>query len=314
MRFFCYVFLISIFFITNVNAELKITFSGVAKQTFKEEMTSATYELPVGPFYKGSVKTLLVTGKVLKKAWHIKSPNETVTSLRDSMKAQLEEEGFKLLYECETQICGGFDFRFHTEILPDPKMHIDLGNYKFFSARRQTGENTEFLSCIVSRGGNSLFLQLFLINNKVSPDLELMSSNLVGEAAIDSLKYSKKTIHELLDEFGSAVLSDVEFKAGLSELDDKEYLSLIDLAKYLNSNKKFKVVLVGHTDAEGDLDKNVKLSKERAESVAGRLISQFDIKQDRVSFEGIGFLSPRASNLNAEGRNNNRRVEVIILK
>ena len=66
MRFFCYVFLISIFFITNVNAELQITFSGVAKQTFKEEMTSATYELPVGPFYKGSVKTLLVTGKVLK--------------------------------------------------------------------------------------------------------------------------------------------------------------------------------------------------------------------------------------------------------
>ena len=104
MRFFCYVFLISIFFITNVNAELQITFSGVAKQTFKEEMTSATYELPVGPFYKGSVKTLLVTGKVLKKAWHIKSPNETVTSLRDSIKAQLEEEGFKLLYECETQI------------------------------------------------------------------------------------------------------------------------------------------------------------------------------------------------------------------
>ena len=76
MRFFCYVFLISIFFITKVNAELQITFSGVAKQTFKEEMTSATYEMPVGPFYKGSVKTLLVTGKVLKKAWHIKSPNE----------------------------------------------------------------------------------------------------------------------------------------------------------------------------------------------------------------------------------------------
>ncbi|MGB0635050.1 MAG: OmpA family protein [Paracoccaceae bacterium] len=314
MRFFCYAVLISNFFITNVNAELRINFSGVAKQTFKEEVASTTYELPVGPFSNGSVKTLPVKGKVLKKAWHIKSPSETVTSLRDSVRAQLENEGFKLLYECETQICGGFDFRFHTEILPDPKMHVDLGNYKFFSAQRQTEKHTEFLSCIVSRGGNSLFLQLFLVNNKVFPDLDLKSSNKVGEAVTGSLKYSKKTIHELLDEFGSAVLSDVEFKAGSSDLDDKDYLSLIDLAKYLDINKKFKVVLVGHTDAEGDLDKNVKLSEDRAESVAGRLISQFNIRKDRVSFEGIGFLSPRASNLNAEGRNNNRRVEVIILK
>jgi OOP family OmpA-OmpF porin len=314
MKLFLQITLTFLFFATKAHANVEISFSGVAKQTFSEEKPSATYELPVGPFSNGSIKTSLITGTMLKKSWEIKNSTETVVSLKGSLQEQLQKVGFEIIYECEDDVCGGFDFRFHTDILPDPQMHIDLGNYNFFSARRILEQRKEFASCIVSRGGLSLFFQFILISDKPLPELKVGSVNRVSDSVKDLSMSSKKTIQELLDELGSAVLSDVEFKAGSSELKDLDYLSLTDLANYLNANKDLKVVLVGHTDAEGNLERNVELSEERAESVANRLISKFDIRSDRVSFEGIGFLSPRATNKSAEGRNNNRRVEVIILK
>ena len=314
MKFFVQITIAFLFLVTKAHANLEITFSGVAKQTFSEEIASATYELPIGPFTNGRIKTNLTRGTLLKRAWEIKNANETVMSLKGSLREQFQEAGFEILYECENDICGGFDFRFHTDILPDPQMHIDLGNYNFFSARRVLGQKTEFASCFVSRGGLSLFFQFILISDKDLPEVKIGSINRIDDAVTDLSMSSKKTIQELLNELGSAVLSDVEFKAGSSELKDLDYASLMDLANYLNANKDLKVVLVGHTDAEGDLDRNVKLSEERAEAVANRLISKFDIRSDRVSFEGIGFLSPRATNQSAEGRNNNRRVEVILLK
>tara|TARA_Y100000739_G_C20606924_1_gene466129 strand:- start:124 stop:1068 length:945 start_codon:yes stop_codon:yes gene_type:complete len=314
MKFILQITVVFVILVTKVHADLEISFSGVAKQTFSEETTLATYELPIGPFSNGSIKTLLTRGTMLKRAWHIKNTNENVVSLKGSLREQFRDAGFEIIYECDSDGCGGFDFRFQTDILPDPQMHIDLGHYNFFSARRVLGQKTEFASCIVSRGGLSLFFQFILISDKALPKVKVSSANRVNTSVTDGSIKSKKTIQELLDELGSAVLSDVEFKAGSSELKDRDYLSLTNLANYLNINTTLKIVLVGHTDAEGDLDRNVKLSEERAKAVANRLISKFNINPDRVSFQGIGFLSPRATNQNAEGRNNNRRVEIILLK
>ena len=79
------------------------------------------------------------------------------------------------------------------------------------------------------------------------------------------------------------------------------------------ANPVAKIAIVGHTDSVGSLDGNTALSRRRAESVLERLKSIYAIDPDRMEANGVGYLAPIASNLTEEGRQANRRVEVIRL-
>ncbi|MES2549874.1 MAG: OmpA family protein, partial [Pseudomonadota bacterium] len=57
---------------------------------------------------------------------------------------------------------------------------------------------------------------------------------------------------------------------------------------------------------------NQALSERRAEAVADALIQTYGADPARVSADGVGFLAPRATNPTEEGRQKNRRVEVIV--
>ena len=107
-------------------------------------------------------------------------------------------------------------------------------------------------------------------------------------------------------------LDDLSFATGSSDLSEGQYASLARLAAYLLANPDKTVALVGHTDSEGSIAGNIALSKRRAASVLERLVSVYDVPRRQMEAEGVGYLSPRASNLTAEGRVKNRRVEVIL--
>ncbi len=72
-----------------------------------------------------------------------------------------------------------------------------------------------------------------------------------------------------------------------------------------------KIVIEGHTDSRGSDKKNIKLSQQRADSVRTYLISQ-GVSSGRISAVGKGESQPIANNKTAEGRANNRRVEIIV--
>jgi len=71
------------------------------------------------------------------------------------------------------------------------------------------------------------------------------------------------------------------------------------------------VAVVGHTDDTGSAEYNQGLSERRAEAVAGVLVQQ-GVAPARVRASGLGETQPVASNSTPEGRQQNRRVEVII--
>ena len=71
-------------------------------------------------------------------------------------------------------------------------------------------------------------------------------------------------------------------------------------------------MLVGHTDASGGFEANLRLSRLRAESVRQALLSIQGVVPDQVQAEGIGPLAPRVTNLTEEGRRQNRWVEVMV--
>lgn len=70
--------------------------------------------------------------------------------------------------------------------------------------------------------------------------------------------------------------------------------------------------IVGHTDTVGSVDANLKLSRERAQSVIQSLVSGHGIASARIVAFGNGPFAPVASNASDDGRALNRRVELVM--
>lgn len=104
----------------------------------------------------------------------------------------------------------------------------------------------------------------------------------------------------------------VLFASDKSELLPAAQRRLSDVAKALNEgNPDAQIVVEGHTDAKGSETYNLELSARRAEAVRSYLVSQ-GVASERIRAEGLGFARPVADNKSAEGRANNRRVEIVV--
>lgn len=94
----------------------------------------------------------------------------------------------------------------------------------------------------------------------------------------------------------------------------KEFKPMLDtVAEALNIYTSVEVKIDGHTDNTGEYNYNLNLSKKRAESAKKYLVSK-GVDAKRVVTEGFSFSKPAASNATQEGRDKNRRIEVILKK
>lgn len=89
------------------------------------------------------------------------------------------------------------------------------------------------------------------------------------------------------------------------------YDRLRSLAQTMSQYPKQRVIVKGHTDSQGDDRYNQKLSEERADTVRNYLVAE-GIPATRISAIGFGSKMPIATNATAEGRQQNRRVEIEI--
>jgi outer membrane protein OmpA-like peptidoglycan-associated protein len=105
---------------------------------------------------------------------------------------------------------------------------------------------------------------------------------------------------------------DILFETDSAALTGPLRSDLAVLARHLNKYPDSTVQVIGHTDNVGAAAYNLNLSRQRASAVAAELISG-GVSAARVSSIGRGEDEPVASNLTAEGRAQNRRVEIVIL-
>ncbi|MCW3077861.1 MAG: hypothetical protein JWO32_2470 [Bacteroidetes bacterium] len=108
--------------------------------------------------------------------------------------------------------------------------------------------------------------------------------------------------------FDSGILYDLNS----AELKPVATENVTQLAKILNKYPDTEILIEGHTDNTGSDKINNELSVRRAESVAMSLRNQ-KIKESRITTKGYGSTQPIESNESAEGRTQNRRVEVAIM-
>ncbi|MDR2099022.1 MAG: OmpA family protein [Rickettsiales bacterium] len=104
----------------------------------------------------------------------------------------------------------------------------------------------------------------------------------------------------------------ITFKTGSADLSQSFFEVLDSVAKVMNKYDKTKIEVSGHTDNTGSRAGNMTLSYQRATAVAKYLQSQ-KVKASRFATEGYGPDYPVASNANAAGREQNRRVEIKLL-
>lgn len=106
-------------------------------------------------------------------------------------------------------------------------------------------------------------------------------------------------------------MPDVTFAVNRATLVPSAQIKLAKIAGILLSYPDLNVRVDGYTDNTGTPDYNQQLSEQRADSVRNFLISQ-GVKASSISATGLGETAPVASNASAQGRQQNRRVELVV--
>ena len=243
------------------------------------------------------ISRLDVRGRTTTKVFQIDGTSLTLDQMLQPIITHLSDKQFSIELYCNTNVCGGFNFRKKLTVSNPPFMLVNVANYSVITAVK----NRSAISLVASKLGNTIYLQILSIGI-ASNDLILQDQKPLKD------NYSSK-----LKEDGAIVLDDLIYRSGSSDLGAGPFESLSALADFLKANPGSSIILVGHSDAIGELRKNIELSRNRAQAVVDRLIKNYGIDQSRISAQGIGFLSPKTNNSTEKSRKKNRRVEAILI-
>lgn len=141
----------------------------------------------------------------------------------------------------------------------------------------------------------------------------------LAEERAESAAAEAAELRELIEELQAEkterglvlTLGDVLFDVDGAELKPGAMSTIDRLAQFLSENDNYALIIEGHTDSTGEADYNAALSARRADAVRSALMSR-GIDGARLRSRGLGEAYPVASNDTAEGRQQNRRVEVIV--
>ena len=127
-----------------------------------------------------------------------------------------------------------------------------------------------------------------------------------------SLGNDNVTINNTGDRLIVTLPQDILFATGSSAVRPDLQRDLAAVAGNLQAYPDSTVQIIGHTDSDGEASFNQQLSESRANAVASVLLNN-GISSRRIQSYGRGESQPIASNLNAQGKAQNRRVEIVIL-
>lgn len=288
-----------------------LTLPGNATLEVDETVPLDSYALPTAPWDGTAIPVRRVEGEMTRQVWRVAAGGLASLQLLRPLRDQLRDAGYDVILDCDTAACGGFDFRFGTDVTPPPAMQVDLSDFRFLSATRTDDAGLWAVSLLVSRTPQAGYVQVIRVvpTGAAAPALTGADAPAVRAPADPVVAGDLATA---LETTGHAVLEGVTFETGAVTLDDGKRPALVALATYMADHPDLQVSIVGHTDSEGGLDGNIAISRRRAAAVIDRLVGEYGVARERLTAAGMGYLAPIASNLDPGGREANRRVEAVV--
>ncbi len=120
-----------------------------------------------------------------------------------------------------------------------------------------------------------------------------------------------RKLYDALAESGRVATQGVYFDVGSERIRPESTPTLKEIARMLDEHPELKLAIEGHTDATGQAAANLALSSRRAAAVREALVTQFGVDAGRLTAKGLGQSKPAAPNATPEGRQQNRRVELV---
>jgi outer membrane protein OmpA-like peptidoglycan-associated protein len=131
--------------------------------------------------------------------------------------------------------------------------------------------------------------------------------------AIRIAEGGKKILYDELAASGRVATQGIYFDSGSDQLRPESTPTLKEIGTMLQEHGDLRMRIEGHTDSVGEDAYNLDLSGRRAASVKSFIVETYGIDGARLETEGFGETKPVDSNDSAEGRQNNRRVELVKL-
>jgi len=122
-----------------------------------------------------------------------------------------------------------------------------------------------------------------------------------------------KDLYDKLAADGRVVTRGIFFDVNSDRIRPESTPTLEEIGDMLQDHPDLRIAIEGHTDSDGDDAYNQELSQRRAEAVRQFLVDAYQIDSGRLQAEGLGETVPVGDNATAEGKQQNRRVELVLL-
>lgn len=207
------------------------------------------------------------------------------------------------------------------------------GHYYFIQYRINKGEEAasgsqvlgNFINAVTKIGGKVIYetktnAYFNLINDQKETWVRVEIFNrgggyrlwIIESAAMEqSIVADPKAMGDDIERTGRVAIYGIYFDTNSDKIKPESNPSLTAIAELLKTKSSLNVYVVGHTDMTGDFDHNMKLSENRAKSVVDALVKDYGISVRRLIGKGVGPLSPVSTNKTDEGKQINRRVELV---
>lgn len=120
-----------------------------------------------------------------------------------------------------------------------------------------------------------------------------------------------KKLYDALAEKGRVATQGIYFDTGSDRLRPESSATLKEIGTMLKEHPELKLTIEGHTDNVGAAESNQALSDKRAAAVRQFLVDTYQVDAGRLTAKGLGQTKPVAPNDTPEGRQSNRRVELV---
>ncbi|MEM9781323.1 MAG: OmpA family protein [Pseudomonadota bacterium] len=305
-------------------ADAQIALPDTARETASIVEPLDRVSLPVGVMTLNGDGTTRLEGRVLRQSFVLDNRGGTTPlALLEGAVDPLRRGGWDLVFDCVDSGCGGAVARFSLPLLAAPQMRLDTADMALATFRRGDGDDARWVTVIASRVLGEMYVQIVRVGAAGAdeaiqsvtvsepaapeplPDTPTRAGPATGSADADAL-------FARLIATGHVPLAGVQFETGGARIAPGGESVLTAAGAMFETHETLRAAVVGHSDYSGDFDANMDLARARAEAVLEALVAT-GIERERLEVHSVGPLAPVASNQSAEGRAQNRRVELVLI-